>query len=239
MERKKLLWATLAVGILVLVVVGAGILVLNANKAKAALAAATPSPAPAEPTFAIDPQGWVDSSAVPAYESSEPYATLPPIVVEYPDSASPSPGTTPEPIIAKRSSPSPEAHAAAKATAKASPSPKVAKKPAKKGPEYYIQLASYPQSADAATSDARIKAEGLQKWVRELNIGFSANVLIQDDKAKGMVYFRVRIGPFAAEADARRIAETIKGYAARPGDKGVKGLDAYIVVKVDPSAKRK
>jgi len=218
-DTKKVLWTVLCVVIALVVASGMALALAFPRAASpgapATVAAVAPprSPAPDEYLRAVEPAPV--PVPVPSPEAA-PAGGASDIIVVYGDKPSPTalPGaaSTPQPSAAATTSqvapkpytPAPATPAAAKpAAAQPQPSSAVAK-PAAKAPvtvaEYWIQAAAFT---------SRTRADDLQ---RELaSKGLSTLITVKD--LDGVTWYRVRIGPYTSEREAKGWLEKIRAVA--------------------------
>jgi DedD protein len=217
-ERKKLLWISIGLGVLVLIVLAAGFFLLAPKNAGAQAPATIGNSAPPK---AQDPQDYLNAPP-PAPSLEQPRGPEGDIVVQvYGDKPTPasspagaaggsaagSAAATSAPVAsapAATESPVPAAPAAAKkpqAPKAAAPTPKKAapkaapKAGSVKVDEYWIQVGSFT---------SRGRADELKDSLAEQ--GLAALITVKD--TAGKTYYRVRIGPYSTDAEA-------KGWLAR------------------------
>ena len=224
-ERKKLLWISVSACIFVLIVLAVGFFLMSPKKGSAQAPATIGNSAPPK---AQDPQDFLSSPpAAPTLEQPQPKDGN--MIVVYGDnpkpdaaaaagsagatpsapSSSSSPAATAEPSATSGdeeldSSPAAVSPAAKKAppkAAKAKPAPKAAQVPAKpvmvKADEYWIQAASFT---------SRGRADELKQGLAEK--GIAALITVKDISGKS--YYRVRVGPYSARAEADGWLERLK-----------------------------
>lgn len=162
--------------------------------------AATAAPVVEPPTPAVSPD-YTFYDILPGNRAVRPQPpaatpTLAPTPTSMPtQSPSPSPAHTATPLA------SPPAVSTPAATTSASPNPAAAASPtparkAAVAPPYWVQIAALKSEADAEALRARVSLLGLPAVVRRSGPAEDA-------------LFRVRVGPFAAEADAKSARERL------------------------------
>ncbi|PKL24578.1 MAG: hypothetical protein CVV47_09060 [Spirochaetae bacterium HGW-Spirochaetae-3] len=207
-ETKKVLWTVLSVVIALVVASGIALALAfprgSSAGAPASVAAVAPprSASPDEYLRAVEP--------VPLPPAPAPTAPGSDIIIVYgdkpdsatlPDAAGPSPATTIKPYVPAPSTPAPKPRTAApqEKPAAAQPASSAAAKPAapKSVAEYWIQAAAFT---------SRSHADDLQRDLA--GKGLSTLITVKD--LDGVTWYRVRIGPYATEREAKGWLEKIR-----------------------------
>jgi cell division septation protein DedD len=227
-ERKKLLWISISACVFVLLLLATGFFLLAPKKGSAQAPATVGNSAPPK---AQDPQDYLSAPPTsPAIE--QPKAPDGGVIVVYGDKPTLPAATTPtsplpqvQPIpasdaasaeatgsgesaapavpakkatAAKQTAGSATGAAAGSAPAKAAAAKPAAKQAAVKASEYWIQAGSF---------SSRGRADELKQSLAEK--GMAALIIVKD--VSGKSYYRVRIGPYASEPEAKGWLTKISG----------------------------
>ena len=212
-ETKKVLWTVLSV-VIALVVASGIALALAFPRGPGAGAPATV--AAVAPPRSASPDEYL-RAAEPAPTPAPPASTAPvpgsDIIIVYgdkPDSstlpatATPSPVAVTKPYVPAPSTPAPKPKAAApqQKPAAAQPSTAGAAKPAapKSVAEYWIQAAAFTSRSHADDLQRELAAKGL-------------STLITVKDLDGITWYRVRIGPYATEREAKGWLDKVRALA--------------------------
>ena len=201
MNRQVLLWAILAITLLVIVILGAGLWLLRDKTSAAGPLGSTIKPVSEDDYFNLAFQ----SSPLPGLPSPSPTpeATPSPGIEEQKFNYGPGPSEAPtapaaekQTAPAPRSSPSPAPQARQAAT-RQSTAPRT--QPAVKRPaaQYWIQTGSYKSKSKADFCNATLIENGLSG-------------IIIPKTVHGDTYFRVRLGPYPNKAEAEKFLAWIK-----------------------------
>lgn len=217
METKKVLWTLLSVVIVLVVASGIALALAfprgSSAGAPATVAAVAPprSASPDEYVRAVEP---APVPPAPAAASATPGSDIIIVYGEKPDAstlpAAPDKpyapaGSTAQPAgTAAKPAPATPAPASATATTTAPVTVKPAAKPAAKAPASPASIAEYWIQAAAFTS--RSRADDLQRDLATKNL----STLITVKDLDGVTWYRVRIGPYSTEREAKGWLEKIR-----------------------------
>jgi DedD protein len=215
-ERKKLLWISISACVFVLIVLAVGFFLLTPKKGGELAPATIGNSAPPK---AQDPQDFLSAPPpTPSLEQPKPQDGN--VIIVYGDKPAPiaASGTAPAAGTAATgatpgaagtapaaASPVPEVMTPASAAKPkkpeaAKPAPKPAKPVMVKVAEYWIQAASFL---------SRGKADELKQSLAEK--GIAALIVVKDIQGKS--YYRVRVGPYSAQAEAEGWLTRLKALA--------------------------
>jgi len=212
LETKKVLWTLLSVVIILVVASGIALALAfprgSSAGAPASVAAVAPprSASPDEYVRTVEP---APVPPAPAVAGSTPGSDIIIVYGEKPDAAT-IPVTTDKPYVPAASTAQPAATArpaspAPATSTTASPvTVKPAAKPAAKTPAAPKTIAEYWIQAAAFTS--RTRADDLQRELATKNL----STLITVKDLDGVTWYRVRIGPYTAEREAKGWLEKIR-----------------------------
>lgn len=221
-ERKKLLWISIGLGVLVLIVLAAGFFLMAPKKGGSDAPASIGNSAPPK---AQDPQDYL-SAPPPAPSLEQPHSQDGGVIIVYGDKpattdAAPSaPGAAspgaqaPAPASAEKGGAAESApEAAAPAEAAPAPAPKAAA-PASKAPAPKASAPAPKKAATATPKSVSVKVD--EYWIQAASFtsrgradelkdslsekGMAAIISVKDISGKN--YYRVRIGPYSAKAEA-------------------------------------
>jgi DedD protein len=219
-ERKKLLWISIGLGVLVLIVLASGFFLMAPKKGGSDAPASIGNSAPPK---AQDPQDYL-SAPPPAPSLEQPHSQDGGVIIVYGDkptttNAAPSapgaasPGTQAAVPASAEKGGAAESAPDAAAPSEAAPAPKAAA-PASKAPAPKASAPAPKKAATAAPKSVSVKVD--EYWIQAASFtsrgradelkdslsekGMAAIISVKDISGKN--YYRVRIGPYSAKAEA-------------------------------------